>query len=158
MTIGGWICFAFFVALLISGAFLVFISSENIAVRIAVSALCALAVIGLLIGMLWYFGNTASGQRAMVDQQSDLGNGLDRIVRVYTANGDIIAEFEGDRISHRWADWDHSPTQNIVRWENNSCGFEPFSDSEENCHHCVGGLPPDDCEVIGTVCDEVHHE
>lgn len=95
MTIGGWIGFAFLAALLIFGAFLVFISSENLAVRIAVSALCALAVIDLLIGMLWYFGNTASGQRAMVDQQSDLGNGLDRIVRVYTANGDIIAEFEG---------------------------------------------------------------
>ena len=61
--------------------------------------------------------------------------------------------FEGDRISHRWADWDHHPTQQIVRWENNSCGFEPFSDSEENCHHCGGGLAPDDCEVIGTVFD-----
>ena len=82
MTIGGWIGFAFFAALLIFGAFLVFISSEKLAVRISVSALCALAVIGLLIGMLWYFGNTASGQRAMVDQQSELGNGLDRIVRV----------------------------------------------------------------------------
>ena len=73
MTIGGWIGFAFFAALLIFGAFLVFISSEKIAVRIAVSFLCGLAVIGLLIGMLWYFGNTARGQRAMVDQQSDLG-------------------------------------------------------------------------------------
>lgn len=58
--------------------------------------------------------------------------------------------FEGDRISHRWAAWDHHPTQQIVRWENNSCGFEPFSDSEENCHHCGGGFAPDDCEVIGT--------
>ena len=58
--------------------------------------------------------------------------------------------FEGNRISHRWAAWDHHPTQQIVRWENNSCGFEPFSDSEENCHHCGGGFAPDDCEVIGT--------
>ena len=58
--------------------------------------------------------------------------------------------FEGDMISHRWAAWDHHPTQQIVRWENNSCGFEPFSDSEENCHHCGGGFAPDDCEVIGT--------
>ena len=62
--------------------------------------------------------------------------------------------FEGDRISHRWADWDHSPTQHIVRWENNSCGFEPFSDSKENCPHYGRGLPPDGCEVIGTVFDE----
>lgn len=68
---------------------------ESIAARITIPVLCVLATIGVLIGMLWYFGNTASGQRAMVDQQSDLGNGLDRIVRVYTANGDIIAEFEG---------------------------------------------------------------
>lgn len=68
---------------------------ENIVARITVPILCIVATIGLLIGMLWYFGNTASGQRAMVDQQSDFGNGLDRIVRVYTANGDIIAEFEG---------------------------------------------------------------
>lgn len=66
--------------------------------------------------------------------------------------------FEGDRISHRCADWDHSPTQHIVRWENNSCGFEPFSDSEENCHHCGGGLEPDHCEVIGTVFDEEAHQ
>lgn len=58
--------------------------------------------------------------------------------------------FEGDGISHRWAAWDHHPTQQIVRWENNSCGFEPFSDSEENCRHCGGGLAPADCEVIGT--------
>ena len=65
--------------------------------------------------------------------------------------------FEGDRISHRCADWDKYPEQHVVRWENNSCGFEPFSDSEENCHHCGGGLEPDWCEVIGTVFDEEAH-
>ena len=62
--------------------------------------------------------------------------------------------FEGDRISHKYADWDNYPEQHVVRWENDSCGFEPFSDSEENCHHCGGGLEPDHCEVIGTVFDK----
>ena len=95
MTIDGWIIFAIIAVLLILGAICGAVLCENIAARIMVPILCALATIGLLVGMLWYFGNTASGQRAMVDQQSDLGNGLDRIVRVYTANGDIIAEFEG---------------------------------------------------------------
>ena len=95
MTIGGWVVFAVIAICLILVAICGAVVCENIAARITISIVCALATIGLLIGMLWYFGNTASGQRAMVDQQSDLGNGLNRIVRVYTANGDIIAEFEG---------------------------------------------------------------
>lgn len=95
MTIVGWVVFAVIAGCLILGAICGAVLCENIAARIMVPILCALATIGLLVGMLWYFGNTASGQRAMVDQQSDLGNGLNRIVRVYTANGDIIAEFEG---------------------------------------------------------------
>ena len=95
MTIVGWVVFAIIAGCLILGAICGAVLCENIAARIMVPILCALATIGLLVGMLWYFGNTASGQRAMVDQQSDLGNGLNRIIRVYTADGDIIAEFEG---------------------------------------------------------------
>ena len=95
MTIEGWIVFAVVAVLLILGAICGAILCENIVARITIPIICVLVTISLLIGMLWYFGNTASGQRAMVDQKSDLGNGLDRIVRVYTANGDIIAEFEG---------------------------------------------------------------
>ena len=95
MTINGWIIFAVIAGGSILGAIGSAVLCENIAARITIPVLCVVATIGLLVGMLWYFGNTASGQRAMVDQQSDFGNGLDRIVRVYTANGDIIAEFEG---------------------------------------------------------------
>lgn len=95
MTIVGWIGFAAIAVCLILGAIVGAVLCENIAARITIPIICVLATIGVLIWMLWYFGNTASGQRAMVDQKSDLGNGLDRIVRVYTANGDIIAEFEG---------------------------------------------------------------
>lgn len=95
MTIGGWIAFAFLAGCLIIGAICGAVLCENIAARITIPIVCVLATIGLLAGMLWYYGNTASGQRAMVDQQSDLGNGLNRTVRVYTANGDVIAEFEG---------------------------------------------------------------
>ena len=95
MTIVGWTIFAVIAICLILGAICGAVLCENIAARITIPIVCVLATIGLLIGMLWYFGNTAGGQRAMVDQQSDFGNGLYRIVRVYTANGDIIAEFEG---------------------------------------------------------------
>ena len=95
MTIGGWIVFALIGGFLILGAVFGAVVCENIVARITIPILCIIATIGLLIGMLWYYGNTASGQRAMVDQQSDIGNGLERVIRVYTANGEIIAEFEG---------------------------------------------------------------
>lgn len=95
MTVGGWITFALIAGILIFFAVCGAILFENITAKILIPSICTIAVFVVLIGMLWYYGNTASGQRAMVDQKSDLGNGLDRIVRVYTANGDIIAEFEG---------------------------------------------------------------
>lgn len=39
----------------------------------------------------------------------------------------------------------------VVEWKEKSCGFEPFSDSDENCGHCGGGAIPSNCEVIGNV-------
>ena len=95
MTIGGWIIFAVVAGCMILGAICGVILCESIAAKITIPIVCALATIGLLTGMLWCFGNTASGQRALTDQKSELANGLERVVRVYTANGDIIAEYEG---------------------------------------------------------------
>ena len=68
---------------------------DRINCRIASLLICGVICIALLIGMLWYYNNTASGQRALVDQESELSNGMERVIRVYTANGDLIAEFEG---------------------------------------------------------------
>lgn len=95
MTIDGWIMFALIAGCLVFAAVWGAVLCENIAARITIPVICVLATIGLLIGMLWYFGNTASGQRAITDQKSDLENGLERVIRVYTADGNIIAEYEG---------------------------------------------------------------
>lgn len=38
-----------------------------------------------------------------------------------------------------------------VEWVEKSCGFEPFSDSRENCWHCGGGMSPIQVEVIGNI-------
>jgi hypothetical protein len=38
-----------------------------------------------------------------------------------------------------------------VRWENASCGFEPFSDSQNNCGCCGYGSDPKEVEVIGNI-------
>ena len=38
---------------------------------------------------------TAAWKRAVNDIKSDWNNGLDRTITVYTANGDVIAEYKG---------------------------------------------------------------
>lgn len=95
MTIGGWLIFAF-AAITIAGLTVTIAPCwESIHVKILTAAIGVILIIALLLGMLWWFNSTASGQRALTDQKSELANGLERIVRVYTANGDIIAEYEG---------------------------------------------------------------
>ena len=46
-------------------------------------------------GCLWYFQNTAKGQRALKTQNSELGHGIQREVIVYDIDGDIIAQYSG---------------------------------------------------------------
>lgn len=52
-------------------------------------------VVALFCGIRWYFQNTASGQRALTSQKSELRNGLERTITVYTADGNVIAEYSG---------------------------------------------------------------
>lgn len=46
-------------------------------------------------GTIWFFKYTAIGQRAVIDSKSNLNNGLERTITVYTADGKIIAEYTG---------------------------------------------------------------
>lgn len=89
MTIEAWIACLFLAAIIFS---IVLPIGDFSPVAFAVSIALSLVV---LLGMLWYYSNTASGQRALTDQQSELNNGLERVVTVYTADGDIIAQYEG---------------------------------------------------------------
>lgn len=91
MTIGGWILFGI-LAFFILGIGLMFMIMEDIKISFPISIVITILI---LIGMLWYYGNTASGQRAFVDQKSELNNGIERVINVYTANGDMIASYEG---------------------------------------------------------------
>ena len=95
MTIGGWIAFLFLAACLIALGVFVAICADSLAARIATPIICGVICVVFLVSMLWYYNNTASGQRALVDQESELSNGMERVIRVYTANGDLIAEYKG---------------------------------------------------------------
>ena len=39
----------------------------------------------------------------------------------------------------------------LVEWKDGSCGFEPFSNSYENCGHSGGGKHPNGVEIIGNI-------
>ena len=95
MTIGGWIIFIVFAGIIvIPGVILACDVFTNPSGRALICVVCVILVIALLLGMRWFFNNTASGQRALVDQKSNI-SGIDRTITVYTANGDVIAEYSG---------------------------------------------------------------
>lgn len=95
MTIAGWTLFAILTALVLGVAIPSMFMADSTPVRILISVFAVVLIIGMLFGFRWYFNNTASGQRAIIDQKSNLGQGMDRTVTVYTANGDVIARYTG---------------------------------------------------------------
>lgn len=95
MTIGGWVSFILFSAIVVSFSALFFDVSETKRKKAVVVLIAIALVVALFCGFTWYFNCTADGQRQMVDQQSNLTNGLDRTITVYTSDGKVIREFTG---------------------------------------------------------------
>lgn len=95
MTIGGWSVFALLALFVVCGVVFIMECWESIRGRVLIAIIGIVVILAILLGMFWWFNNTASGRRALTDQKSEFANGLERVVRVYTANGDIIAEYEG---------------------------------------------------------------
>lgn len=95
MTISAWIGFAiiavFIIVLGVSGC----ICFDKTTAKIMSIITALILVVGLFFGMRWYYQNTASGQRALIDQKSDIGNGLERTITIYTADGAVIARYSG---------------------------------------------------------------
>ena len=94
MTIVGLILLGIIVAMTFAIAFIISLdfSKSGKAISFIIAGFISLIALG---GMLWYFNCTADGQRQIVDQRSNFSNGLNRIVTVYTADGDVIAQYEG---------------------------------------------------------------
>lgn len=103
MTIGGWILFALLSAIIllvcIAIAYFLFGYIEKkgafLALIVLDIVLCGALIVGVLCVQLWYYENTASGQRALKDQESNFENGAERVVTVYDVNGEIIKQYDG---------------------------------------------------------------
>lgn len=96
MTIAAWIGFII-LAIFILGGGLIFADLFDGQVSKCVSVIVSIVLTILLYCVSnWYSTSTASGRRAVVDQQSELNNGLSRTITVYTADGNVLAEYEGN--------------------------------------------------------------
>jgi hypothetical protein len=95
MTVGG--CTLFIMILIIIASMVTAAGiSMNTGVGWALSIVIGIIIsIGVLYGIHWYYGNTQSGKRAMKSQQSNFEEGLERTVRVYDIEGDLIQEYSG---------------------------------------------------------------
>ena len=96
MTIGGWIGFAVLAICIIGFGIGMLVVCDGVQWKVLWMLISVVVTILLLIGMLWYYGNTASGKRAIVDQKSELNNGIERTITVYTADGKVIAQYTGE--------------------------------------------------------------
>ena len=95
MTVGGWILFiiiAFLIFLLCFGIALGV--DEKIGYVIA-TIISVLLIFAIGLGMHWYYNNTASGKRAFKSQESNFKDGIERTVKVYDVNGQLITEYDG---------------------------------------------------------------
>ena len=95
MTIDGWVLFVLFALIIGASAVGAFMMFDSVAAKIFSVIVGVILILALLLGMFWYFNNTASGQRALLDQKSNSNNGIERTVTVYTANGEVISRYTG---------------------------------------------------------------
>ena len=58
-----------------------------------IAAVSVVAVICLIV-LFWLFG-TESGKRSIKNMQSNISGGIERVVRIYDVNGELIEKYEG---------------------------------------------------------------
>lgn len=92
MPIVGWIIFAV-IAIFVLILFAMFGNALDHFSLGCVSGVFICVIIMMV--MIWYYHSTASGRRAYKSQESNFNNGIERVVRVYDVNGQLITEYDG---------------------------------------------------------------
>ena len=95
MTVGGWIIFCILsvIAFVVCLGFGYTILDEK---GYIVGTIVAIPIcICILFGMLWWYGQTESGKRAMKTQESNFEGGINRSVKIYDAIGNLLEEYQG---------------------------------------------------------------
>lgn len=87
--IGAWIAIGILVIILTAWTYSL---NEN-----GIAAFFAFIISAIILGggYLWYLNSTAAGQRTVKSFDSNVSGGLERTVKVYDYEGELIAEYEG---------------------------------------------------------------
>lgn len=95
MTVSGWITFMAIAVFVAAISILLGATIGEYKGAIVGAVVAVVLIILLLSGMRWYYNNTAQGQRAVKTQESNFKNGLQRTVKVFDVNGNIIYQYDG---------------------------------------------------------------
>ena len=76
MTIQSWIGWGIISILVIIAAIFICVEAYNTSTKVITIVVAAILVIGLLVGGLWYYQNTASGIRELTDEKANFQNGV----------------------------------------------------------------------------------
>lgn len=63
--------------------------------RVITSILCVIGIVLIFYGFHWYCNNTESGKRAMKSQEINFNNNIEREVKVYDINGELVESYRG---------------------------------------------------------------
>lgn len=69
--------------------------NEGVVIGIIGLILSIICLIGVWVGLVWYYNSTAAGQRAIKTQKSEFGDGIPREITVYDMQGDVLEHYEG---------------------------------------------------------------
>lgn len=103
MTIGAWVFVGIiiFIGLCIAGLLLrVAIDAagyeKGTKIGCSTGSAATLIITAIIcVAFIWYRSNSASGQRALKDQESNLNGGISRTVSVYDIDGELIRQYSG---------------------------------------------------------------
>lgn len=99
MTIAGWVIFVVIAAFIMAGGVAIsqgIFSDTGDKLRMAIPVVIAIGICAaILAGMLFYYNHTEVGKRAYHTEESNLTGGLNRTVRVYDVDGELIVEYSG---------------------------------------------------------------
>ena len=95
MTVGGWILFIIIAFLIFHLCFGIALGVDEKIGYVIATIISVLLIFAIGLGMHWYYNNTASGKRAFKSQESNFKDGIERTVKVYDVNGQLITEYDG---------------------------------------------------------------